>query len=91
LNEEKSEGDEGDKEASEQDGSESEQVAAEEAPKKLPYRRRKFHMWLQTEGTRFATPTASGTNYVGAVVCVPFFFALHQFPVLALCKPTIST
>lgn len=35
-------------------------------------------MWLQAEGTRFATPTASGTNYVGAV----------PFPMNPLFKPT---
>ncbi|KAF9090301.1 hypothetical protein BGX23_006040 [Mortierella sp. AD031] len=45
---------------------------------KLPYRRRNFHKWLRTEGTRFATPSFSGPNYIGDV----------PFPMNPLFKPT---
>ncbi|KAF8986241.1 hypothetical protein BGZ46_007772 [Entomortierella lignicola] len=59
-----------------------EEVAAEttEAPvaQKLPYRRKRFHMWLQGEGSRFIKPTFSGPNFVGDV----------PFPMNPLFKPT---
>ncbi|KAG0337221.1 hypothetical protein BG004_007728 [Podila humilis] len=45
---------------------------------KLPYRRRKFHQWLQSEGSRFATPSFSGPNYIGET----------PFPMNPLFKPT---
>ncbi|KAF9409060.1 hypothetical protein BGZ94_002090, partial [Podila epigama] len=45
---------------------------------KLPFRRRRFHQWLQTEGARFATPSFSGTNYIGDT----------PFPMNPLFKPT---
>ncbi|KAF9393844.1 hypothetical protein CPC16_000971 [Podila verticillata] len=46
--------------------------------KKLPFRRRKFHQWLQGEGSRFATPSFSGPNYIGE----------SPFPMNPLFKPT---
>ncbi|KAG0260680.1 hypothetical protein BGZ95_004385, partial [Linnemannia exigua] len=45
---------------------------------KLPFRRRNFHKWLRTEGTRFATPSFSGPNYIGET----------PFPMNPLFKPT---
>ncbi|KAF9353283.1 hypothetical protein BGX26_008933 [Mortierella sp. AD094] len=48
------------------------------ASQKLPYRRKRFHMWLQSEGSRFAKPTFSGPNFVGDV----------PFPMNPLFKPT---
>lgn len=64
LNEDKPEGEEG--AASEE---------SEETPvnKKLPFRRRNFHKWLQGEGSRFATPSFSGPNYIGESVTTLFF------------------
>ncbi|KAG0307233.1 hypothetical protein BGZ98_000740 [Dissophora globulifera] len=44
---------------------------------KLPHRRRNFHKWLQGEGTRWATPSFSGPNFVSDV----------PFPMNPLFKP----
>ncbi|KAG0204572.1 hypothetical protein BGX28_003543 [Mortierella sp. GBA30] len=46
--------------------------------KKLPYRRRKFHLWLQGEGSRFEKPSFSGPNYISET----------PFPMNPLFKPT---
>ncbi|KAF9165120.1 hypothetical protein BGX21_002493 [Mortierella sp. AD011] len=55
------------------------EVAAETViDQKLPYRRKRFHMWLQSEGSRFVNPSFSGPNYVGDV----------PFPMNPLFKPT---
>ncbi|KAF9110070.1 hypothetical protein BGX27_006822 [Mortierella sp. AM989] len=45
---------------------------------KLPHRRKRFHLWLQGEGSRFAKPTFSGPNFVGD----------FPFPMNPLFKPT---
>ncbi|ORZ26612.1 eukaryotic mitochondrial regulator protein-domain-containing protein [Lobosporangium transversale] len=44
---------------------------------KLPHRRKRFHAWLQSEGTRFEKPSFSGPNYVSDV----------PFPMNPLFKP----
>lgn len=47
---------------------------------KLPHRRRKFQQWLETEGTRWATPSFSGPNFVTEVVSIPLVGLLqHQW------------
>ncbi|KAF9291668.1 hypothetical protein BGZ68_002990 [Mortierella alpina] len=48
------------------------------ASKKLPYRRRKFHQWLQSEGSRFEKPSFSGPNFISET----------PFPMNPLFKPT---
>ncbi|KAF9578749.1 hypothetical protein BGW38_005302 [Lunasporangiospora selenospora] len=70
-------------EATAQDGDAAE--ATEEAPSagsviatKLPFRRKRFHQWLLTEGERFKSPSFSGVNYVGE----------GPFPMNPLFKPT---
>ncbi|KAF9900676.1 hypothetical protein EC991_007038 [Linnemannia zychae] len=56
------------------------ETEATEAPveTKLPFRRRNFHKWLRGEGSRFATPSFSGPNYIGET----------PFPMNPLFKPT---
>ncbi|KAG0293606.1 hypothetical protein BGZ96_002560 [Linnemannia gamsii] len=60
--------------------SEAEAEAETAAPveEKLPFRRRNFNKWLRTEGSRFATPSFSGPNYIGET----------PFPMNPLFKPT---
>ncbi|KAF8932662.1 eukaryotic mitochondrial regulator protein-domain-containing protein [Dissophora ornata] len=69
-------------EAKSEDTAASDEAAAESeaAPvsQKLPHRRRNFNKWLESEGTRFATPSFSGPNFVGDV----------PFPMNPLFKPT---
>ncbi|KAF9983220.1 hypothetical protein BGZ65_002030, partial [Modicella reniformis] len=64
---------------------ESASVSAETAegtqapiPTKLPHRRKRFHLWLQTEGRRYAIPSSHGPNYVSNV----------PFPMNYLFRPT---
>ncbi|KAF9997446.1 hypothetical protein BGZ80_002256 [Entomortierella chlamydospora] len=59
-------------------GEEAEVAAEAAVGQKLPYRRKRFHMWLQSEGSRFAKPSFSGPNFVGDV----------PFPMNPLFKPT---
>ena len=60
-------------EAKSEDAAASEAASDEAVPvsQKLPHRRRNFHKWLQSEGTRFETPSFSGPNFVGDVVRAP--------------------
>ncbi|KAI1310796.1 hypothetical protein EDD11_003673 [Mortierella claussenii] len=63
------------------EGEEVEEDDSEDAASvntKLPRRRKRFNMWLQNEGTRFASPSFSGPNYVSEV----------PFPMNPLFKPT---
>jgi len=55
----------------------SEDSAEAPVSKKLPFRRRKFHQWLQGEGSRFATPSFSGPNYIGESVTAKVFPPIH--------------
>ncbi|KAF9932533.1 hypothetical protein FBU30_007972 [Linnemannia zychae] len=64
--------------AAPEDGAEVEVEAVAPVDTKLPFRRRNFHKWLRTEGTRFAAPSFSGTNYIGET----------PFPMNPLFKPT---